>query len=252
MTSLAGKQVLVIRPQRGDDPLPGMLQQRGARVLQFPVIRIDTISESQAIKNRILDFDSVDIAIFVSARAARLALDWLDQYWPMLPQGVRYLAVGEHTAEVLIQYGCGAVYPDLQSSEGLLAMPELEDVTDRRITIFRGEGGRELLGDELRERGAQVNYCELYRRMPQQFEVSQAREWLPEADAMLAHSGELLHAVGDIRTLGASQVSLVVPSQRVADIAARLGYRHIAVAKNAAAEAMCCALEEVLADCSSD
>ena len=50
-------------------------------------------------------------------------------------------------------------------SESLLALPELGDVSGKHVVIFRGEGGRALLGDTLRARGAQVAYAECYRRV---------------------------------------------------------------------------------------
>jgi len=51
-------------------------------------------------------------------------------------------------------------------SEGLLALPELaaEKVCGQRVVIFRGDGGRELLTDVLRERGASVERVTCYHR----------------------------------------------------------------------------------------
>jgi uroporphyrinogen-III synthase len=49
-------------------------------------------------------------------------------------------------------------------SEALLALPELADVHGWNVVIFRGEAGRELLGETLAARGAQVTYAACYRR----------------------------------------------------------------------------------------
>jgi uroporphyrinogen-III synthase len=53
---------------------------------------------------------------------------------------------------------------DGSDSEALLALPELADARGRRVVIFRGDGGRELLGDTLAARGAAVTYATCYRR----------------------------------------------------------------------------------------
>jgi uroporphyrinogen-III synthase len=49
-------------------------------------------------------------------------------------------------------------------SEGLLATEEMNDIKNKKIVIFRGEGGRETLAETLRARGAEVTYAECYTR----------------------------------------------------------------------------------------
>ena len=73
------------------------------------------------------------------------------------------LAPGPGTAEALAALGiAGARIPATTfDSDGLLALPELAAPRGKRIVIFRGEGGREQLGDTLRARGATVDYVDL-------------------------------------------------------------------------------------------
>jgi uroporphyrinogen-III synthase len=78
------------------------------------------------------------------------------------------LAPGPGTAEALAAAGiAGARVPVTTfDSDGLLALPELTDVRGKHVLIFRGEGGREQLGDALAARGASVDYVASYRRAP--------------------------------------------------------------------------------------
>jgi uroporphyrinogen-III synthase len=85
------------------------------------------------------------------------------QLWP---ETLATFAPGPGTAAALAATGIAdaRIPATTHDSEGLLALPPLRDVGGKRVVIFRGEGGRDHLGDALRQRGAGVTYVDCYRR----------------------------------------------------------------------------------------
>lgn len=241
------QRILVIRPSRQADQFIALLEQAGAQVCHTPVMSIEPIVDGQSIKNLILEVDNFDKAICVSGNAAELAIEWLDRYWPMQPVGIEFFAVGQQTAQILGAADIAALSPrGRQNSEALLALPELQDLSGQRVIVFRGRGGREILRDTLIERGARVDYCELYERVINPEQVLLAREQLQQTDCLVAHSGELLTALGEQSGEPGADTVVVVPSERVAEIARELGYRNIVSAENALPESMLAALQKAL------
>lgn len=243
--TLAAKRILLIRPQRQEDHLLSMLENTGADVTHIPVMRIEPVVENHQIISQILELDNFHKAVFVSGNAAELAIEWIDKYWPMLPVGVEYFAVGERTAALLKEADMDALYPSgRQNSEALLQLPQLQQLDDQRVIIFRGVGGREILAETLSARGARVEYCELYRRLIDRQQLAVAQQH--RADCLIAHSGELIQAMGESQGTLFADTAVVVPSQRVADIATELGYRRVISAENVLPESMLAAVYKAL------
>ena len=111
-------------------------------------------------------------------------------------------------------------------SEGLLALPELQNVAGWRVLIFRGDGGRELLGDTLRARGATVEYAACYRRSKPQQDIAVLLDAAP--DALTVTSSEALdylwQMLGDAQRDSVCGIPLFVPHKRIADLAQRQGW----------------------------
>jgi uroporphyrinogen-III synthase len=121
------------------------------------------------------------------------------------------------------------------SSEGLLALPELQHVAGRRIAIIRGAGGRELLAASLRARGADIEYLETYRRILPPPAAPELREILARQtpDLVIATStlilDNLLEMSGDCRGLLLTRPLVVLSARtRVAALEAGFGRVHIA------------------------
>lgn len=156
---LAGCRILVTRPEQQSAALCAAIEEAGGVAVRFPVIRI-TPRDPQVIRTEFAKIPRPDIVIFVSSNAVEHGLDVVRD------SGALVAAVGPATAAAI---EAGGMAVDLVSSEGfdsehLLALPELESIDGKSVTIVRGDSGRELLRDTLESRGAAVSYLSVYRR----------------------------------------------------------------------------------------
>ncbi len=164
-TALAGRRVVVTRPAGQTAHLAALIRAAGGEPLLFPALEIFDVADLQPVLALIDRLETFDLAIFVSANAVEraLALVRARRAWP---QHLRVATVGRGSERELQRHGFAAVIAPAErfDSEGLLDLPELKRVAGKRVLIFRGEGGRELLGDTLAARGATIEYAQCYRR----------------------------------------------------------------------------------------
>lgn len=227
------------------------LKRLGCLVENVPLLSIEPVREPaavQAVKELILNFDQFQKVIFVSLNAVEAAFAWLTDYWPQLPQGVQYFAVGRRTAEQADQWGITVNQPDqTMDSDALLAMPELQSVWGEKILICRGRGGLPRLGEVLHQRGAIVRYCELYERcLPPDAQQQVASILQRNAGDTRKHiiplfSGETLQNLLDVLqnlAFDPQHLEVIVPGRRVAGLAQSLGYGKVICAYNASESSM--------------
>lgn len=163
---LSNKHIMVTRPAHQASQLIALLEQAGAKIHCQPLIEIVAINKPVAAIERVKALPQTDIAIFISQNAVSHGMNLIAQHGG-LPSTVKVATVGLGSATLLEQLANRAVdiMPlDDYNSEGLLAHPALQNITDKTITIFRGLGGRNLLAETLRERGAKVDYAQVYQR----------------------------------------------------------------------------------------
>lgn len=159
---LSGLGVLVTRPTGQAEGLLARLRELGADPFLFPTLEILPPADTSTLARCLAELPNYDLAIFVSPTAVQFGLAGI----PAWPIGVRAAGVGQGTAAALRAAGIKQVLApsDGGDSEHLLALPELADMVGKRVLIFRGEAGRQLLADTLVARGARVDYAECYRR----------------------------------------------------------------------------------------
>lgn len=157
---LTGIGVLVTRPRTQSIDLTDAIEQQGGQAFCLPVIEI-VPRDPLAIRDDAAAQASPDIVIFISRNAVEHGIRHTD--------GALIAVIGPATADAVT--AAGRVV-DIQpqngyDSEHLLAETSLQDVAGKHIRIIRGSQGRELLAEELRARGATVDYLSVYeRRLP--------------------------------------------------------------------------------------
>ena len=230
---LSGKRIVITRPASQSEQLARLVREAGGEPLCVPAIEIRPLADPAAFEALARRLEQFDLAIFVSRNAVRSALGLLGgRPWPVR---LKVATVGQGSREELEHAGfTDVIAPAAQSdSEALLALPELTSVRGRRIVIFRGDGGRQLLGDELGKRGAQVEYAACYRRVRPAGE-GLAALWARGVDAVALSSAEglanFIDMLGEDAIAKLAGVALFVPHERVAREAGRRGLPRTVVA----------------------
>lgn len=226
--SLNGLAVLVTRPQHQAGHFCQLIEAAGGRAVRFPVIKIADIEDRTKLLQQIDQLDSYDYAIFISPNAVDKAIANITRQ-RNFPQQIKRVAIGKKTAQKMQELGYPAeIFPeDGYNSEALLALPEMQAVTGKKIIIFRGGAGRELLGDTLRSRGAEVEYADVYRRV-KPVPTEQLGNLLKKVDVVAVTSNEglqNLHEMADkVAQTQLHEKPLLVGSRRVVEFAARLEF----------------------------
>jgi len=257
LANLSGQRVLVTRPAHQSAEQIRLLTDRGATALPLPMLSIRPIDETdpryQSIKAQIMNLDEYRVIICVSPNAAQLAIDWIDEYWPQLPIGIEWLAIGGKTEAMLKAAGIPATRPtEGFNSEAMLTMPTLTDLDNAKVLILRGNGGRTTLAEALSDRGAHVEYANLYDRSCPCYEdaLIQSSIYQSSLTSILITSGEALDNFVTVARGRQQKFSinsllslyLVVPSERIADKARTIGFTTITVAQGPDDESMINAL----------
>ena len=243
---LIDKTVLITRPVGREENLRRTIENAGGTVIHYPVINIQPPPEldiQQLLQLR-EQLHSFTMAIFISPTAVEQSRI----YFPALPEHFTIVSIGNKTTEALEQQN---IHVDIEApdknTESLLNDPifQMPKINGRRILIFRGSGGRALLGDSLIRRGAQIRYVETYHReLPPHPPLDE--HMVSELDAITISSNEgldnLITLMEDPSLL--IDIPLVVPSPRAHTLARQHGFKTIITADNATDEAIISALKD--------
>ncbi|MCU7843492.1 MAG: uroporphyrinogen-III synthase [Candidatus Thiodiazotropha sp. (ex Monitilora ramsayi)] len=232
---LGGRGVLVTRAYKQSAGICHLIESQGGRAVRFPALEIVPGSDRASALAQL--HQAYDLVVFISPNAVRHASDLLSGTHI---KADRFCAVGKATETAMREAG----YPiDLipehrYDSEGVLAIPALQQMAGQQVLIVRGQGGRALLGDTLCARGAKVGYAEVYRRRrPDADSTPLLRNWSDSIDLVTATSAEVLDnligMLGDEGWPMLRQTPLLVISDRMREAAEVKGFKTILQAEGA-------------------
>lgn len=244
---LTGQKIVVTRPRDQAVQLARGIEQAGGVPLLFPLLDITAVQDTRELHEQISRLAQFDLAIFISPNAVHYGIAAIratgaslspSQLRPpryALPASgrgeLKIATVGQGSAKALRELGIANVIAPTErfDSEGLLALPELQNVAGWRVMIFRGDGGRELLGDTLKARGATVEYAACYQRSKPQQDAGALLAAVP--DAITVTSSEALGYLWQMLDSKSQQVirdtPLFVPHARIAELAREQGWLQV-------------------------
>ena len=220
----------------------GFTSETAPKIISLPLLTIAPKGDDVLVGQIIATLQTADLAIFVSPNAIECTMRLLERSWQDLsskpiPIGV----MGGSSMAALKNHGIGVesnptkvILPQSNAqwdSEGLWTeLQKLKwDWSNKKVLIFKGEGGRDWLAETLKNAGAQFDAFSVYARVPLDLN-SPAWNDIHEMD--FAKSLWLLTSSEAVRYLGQAKLPLdlataICPHHNIADAAEQIGFGEV-------------------------
>ncbi|MEN9470968.1 MAG: uroporphyrinogen-III synthase [Candidatus Aquirickettsiella gammari] len=228
MKSLLDLKILITRPAHQAHELAIKIRLSNGIAICFPSLEIAP-TPIKPLTLALKKLPTYDFVLFISPNAVFKTAYPIHKLWPDWPKHVKTVATGPGTVLALKQHKLPTdYYPEKDfSGTGLLTLPALQDLRQKKILILKGQGGRLYLAKELKSRGAHVNRLNVYKRqLP-----DPAKNNIPDKNAVdviicTSNSGlkNLVHLLYPIWQDILFEKQLLVISPRIADSAKKLGF----------------------------
>ncbi|ERS00314.1 uroporphyrinogen-III synthase [Acinetobacter sp. COS3] len=155
------------RPQDRASTLTEALVDAGYQVETLPLLELTAVPFSIELQQLYQQLEQTQVIVVVSPTAVEVGMRYLQQANIDLVQltHIRWIAVGQATAQALAKFKIESLVPKVESSEGMLDLPILKQQDQlKQIAFWRGLGGRQFMMQQLQQQGVSVLNFVLYRR----------------------------------------------------------------------------------------
>ena len=229
-------RLLITRPNPDGTELSALLSTIGIASHSQPLFTIEAGTELVKLPQLLA---KAQIVIATSKQIFNFAqkINW--------PATASYLAIGITTAQVWRKSNSNPIFsPQKESSEGVLQLPQLQNISGKNILILRAQSGREFLAQQLILRGANVQYCECYQRqmlnlnigkLMAEWQASKLSHWLITSTEQL----QIVYGSCPPKQLHSLlTLNLIVVSKRIFQYAQNLGFNKIELTTGASNQAI--------------
>jgi uroporphyrinogen III methyltransferase/synthase len=178
---LFGQRVLVTRPAGQASEFTDLLAAYGAEVVECPTIQILPPDSWDPLDAALQRLQTYDWLVLTSANGVRPFMERLHAQGKdgRALAGLRICCIGPRTAEQVRGYGLTPdVIPADYQAEGVIEALTATNLHGRRILIARAKAAREILPEELRARGAEVDVVPVYQTVLPTVDVQSLKDQL--------------------------------------------------------------------------
>jgi uroporphyrinogen-III synthase len=234
--------VVITRPAAQAEALALRLSASGCPVRLFPLLEIQPLADTTELSATLAKLNDYAMVAFVSPNAIDAVFAHLTDW----PKNVIAAVVGEGSRIALARHGVTDANATIISpsdkqrtdSETLLLELDLDALRGKKVLIVRAESGRELLADQLRAAGVDVEQIVAYQRLAPTLDEARLvalRTLLAEQNDWIITSSEALRLLKQMVEQAdpaagwqhLQNKTLILPHPRIAETARECGFTHI-------------------------
>ncbi len=184
---LFGKKILITSHREGLDRLSSILEDRGASVVEMPLIKIVPLKDYRLFDSAVERIHEFNWAVFSSQNGVKhffKRLNYLGKDLRILI-GVKLAAIGPNTKKALENFGLKVdVQAEKYCQEGLLEFFKKRGVKRQNILIVCSAGARHVLSKGLKRLGATVCVAPVYKTESEGYKLKVLAEVLQDIDVI--------------------------------------------------------------------